>query len=120
VVGGDTPGVPVGGRVERVRLIGLNTPESVDPRRPVECFGREASRKAAGPPPTLRLYSLRHAAASLLPEETGYLKLVAAQLGHSTIVLTADVDSHVAPATQQEAAARLDAVLGGARYQRDT
>lgn len=28
---------------ERVRLIGVNTPESVDPRRPVQYFGKEAS-----------------------------------------------------------------------------
>lgn len=28
---------------ERVRLIGVNTPESVDPRRPVEAFGKEAA-----------------------------------------------------------------------------
>lgn len=28
---------------ERVRLIGVNTPESVDPRRPVEKFGKEAA-----------------------------------------------------------------------------
>lgn len=28
---------------ERVRLIGVNTPESVDPRRPVEYFGNEAA-----------------------------------------------------------------------------
>ena len=28
---------------ERVRLIGVNTPESVDPRRAVESFGKEAS-----------------------------------------------------------------------------
>lgn len=27
----------------RVRLIGVNTPETVDPRRPVQCFGKEAS-----------------------------------------------------------------------------
>jgi micrococcal nuclease len=27
----------------RVRLLGVNTPESVDPDRPVECFGKEAS-----------------------------------------------------------------------------
>ncbi len=26
-----------------VRLIGINTPETVDPRKPVECFGKEAS-----------------------------------------------------------------------------
>ena len=30
-------------RNERVRLIGVDTPESVDPRRPVERFGKEAS-----------------------------------------------------------------------------
>jgi endonuclease YncB( thermonuclease family) len=34
VVDGDTLDVRVGGRVERVRLIGLDPPESVDPRRP--------------------------------------------------------------------------------------
>lgn len=28
---------------ERVRLIGVDTPESVDPRRPVEYFGKEAA-----------------------------------------------------------------------------
>jgi len=28
---------------ERVRLIGVDTPESVDPRRPVETFGKEAA-----------------------------------------------------------------------------
>lgn len=43
VVDGDTLDVRLGNRVERVRLIGLNTPESVDPRRPVQCFGVEAS-----------------------------------------------------------------------------
>jgi micrococcal nuclease len=31
----------------RVRLIGIDTPETVDPRRPVECFGREASARLA-------------------------------------------------------------------------
>src|ERR687892_260057 len=44
VVDGDT--LVVTGGV-RVRLIGVNTPESVDPRRPVECFGKEASAALA-------------------------------------------------------------------------
>lgn len=44
VVDGDTI-VVAGG--ERVRLIGIDTPETVDPRRPVECFGKEASRHLA-------------------------------------------------------------------------
>ncbi len=30
----------------KVRLLGINTPESVDPRREVECFGKEASEYA--------------------------------------------------------------------------
>jgi micrococcal nuclease len=30
------------GKEVKVRLIGINSPESVDPRRPVECFGEEA------------------------------------------------------------------------------
>jgi micrococcal nuclease len=47
VVDGDTIDVQLSGGEARVRLIGINTPESVDPRRPVECFGQEASASAA-------------------------------------------------------------------------
>jgi micrococcal nuclease len=43
VVDGDTIVVRGG---ERVRLIGMDTPETVDPRRPVQCFGEAASRRA--------------------------------------------------------------------------
>ena len=43
VVDGDTVDVRIDGRTERVRLIGINTPETKDPRRPVECYGPEAS-----------------------------------------------------------------------------
>ena len=46
VVDGDTIDVSLDGKTERIRLIGINTPETVDPRKPVECFGREASDKA--------------------------------------------------------------------------
>jgi micrococcal nuclease len=35
------------GRTYAVRLIGIDTPESVHPSEPVECFGREASRATA-------------------------------------------------------------------------
>lgn len=31
----------------KVRLLGVNAPESVDPRRPVQCFGKEASHFTA-------------------------------------------------------------------------
>lgn len=30
---------------QRVRYIGIDTPETVDPRKPVQCFGQEASAK---------------------------------------------------------------------------
>ena len=43
VVDGDTVVVFYHGRDEHVRLIGIDTPEVVDPRKPVECFGKEAS-----------------------------------------------------------------------------
>ena len=46
VVDGDTVIIKINGKNETVRLIGINTPETVDPRRPVECFGIEASNKA--------------------------------------------------------------------------
>ncbi len=45
VVDGDTIDVLVDGQEYRVRYIGIDTPETVDPRRPVECFGREASER---------------------------------------------------------------------------
>jgi len=45
VTDGDTIKVQMGGERERVRLLGINTPETVDPRRPVQCFGREASAR---------------------------------------------------------------------------
>lgn len=46
VVDGDTVDLLFDGeaKVVRVRLLGINTPESVDPRRPVQCFGKEASK----------------------------------------------------------------------------
>ncbi|MBI2443011.1 MAG: thermonuclease family protein [Candidatus Levybacteria bacterium] len=44
IIDGDTIVVSVDGKEEKVRLIGINSPESVDPRRPVECFGKEAKR----------------------------------------------------------------------------
>lgn len=46
VVDGDTFKVSINGQEETVRVIGIDTPESVDPRKPVECFALEASNRA--------------------------------------------------------------------------
>jgi endonuclease YncB( thermonuclease family) len=43
VFDGDTIGVGRGWRYEKVRLIGVDTPETVHPQKPVEKFGPEAS-----------------------------------------------------------------------------
>jgi micrococcal nuclease len=43
VVDGDTVDIDINGRTERVRLIGVNTPETKHPTKPIECFGPEAS-----------------------------------------------------------------------------
>ncbi len=42
VIDGDTIEIEGG---QRVRYLGIDTPETVDPRKPVQCFGREASEK---------------------------------------------------------------------------
>lgn len=54
VVDGDTIVVDIGGGEQPVRLIGIDTPESVARDRPVECFGAEASDRLAAllPPGT--------------------------------------------------------------------
>jgi micrococcal nuclease len=42
-VDGDTIEARIGGRVEDVRYIGVDTPETVKPDTPVQCFGPRAS-----------------------------------------------------------------------------
>jgi micrococcal nuclease len=57
VVDGDTVHVDVDGQDVTVRMIGINTPETVKPGSPIECFGPEASQFAkdalTGQPVTL-------------------------------------------------------------------
>ncbi len=48
VVDGDTIDIENESGSERVRLLGINTPETVDPRKPVQCFGKEASEETKG------------------------------------------------------------------------
>lgn len=43
VIDGDTIDVTLGHTTERIRLLGLDTPETVHPQKPVQCYGPEAS-----------------------------------------------------------------------------
>lgn len=46
VVDGDTVIVRIDGTDQTLRLIGIDTPETVDPRTSVQCYGAEASKRA--------------------------------------------------------------------------
>jgi micrococcal nuclease len=45
VIDGDTIEVQTPEKKITIRLLGINTPETVDPRRGVECYGKEASAR---------------------------------------------------------------------------
>jgi micrococcal nuclease len=47
VVDGDTITVALAGRTERVRYIGIDTPESVKPDTPVQCYAHKAAAQNA-------------------------------------------------------------------------
>lgn len=42
-VDGDTVEVNINGHTEAIRFIGVDTPETHDPRKPVQCYGQEAA-----------------------------------------------------------------------------
>lgn len=43
VIDGDTFKVKIGRHQAVVRMLGIDTPETVDPRKPAQCYGKEAS-----------------------------------------------------------------------------
>lgn len=47
VIDGDTVRLRIQGQAETARLLGVDTPETVHPNRPVECFGPQASARTA-------------------------------------------------------------------------
>jgi len=56
----------------------------------------------------IRLHDARHTHASLMLKQGVHPKIVQERLGHSSIQITLDTYSHVAPGLQQAAAARFD------------
>jgi len=61
--------------------------------------------------PTIRLYDLRHTAATLALSAGVPPKVVAEQLGHASAAFTLDIYSHVLPHMQAGAASRVEALL---------
>jgi integrase len=63
--------------------------------------------------PLVRFHDLRHTAATLLLAQGVDPRTIMETLGHSQISLTLNTYSHVVPALQRAAAAKMDAVLKG-------
>jgi len=61
--------------------------------------------------PPIRFHDLRHTAASLLLAQGVAGRTIMETLGHSQISLTMDTYSHLMPALQADAAAKMDAIL---------
>jgi micrococcal nuclease len=59
-IDGDTIDVRIGYKRQRIRLLGIDTPETKDPRKPVQCFGREASARTDGLLPPGTIVRLEH------------------------------------------------------------
>jgi integrase len=68
--------------------------------------------KAAGVP-RIRLHDLRHTHATLALQAGVHPKVVSERLGHSTVAMTLDIYSHAIPAMQEEAAAKVAALVFG-------
>ena len=65
----------------------------------------------------IRLHSARHTRASLMLKAGTHPKIVQERLGHSSVTITLDTYSHVAPGLQEAAAKRFDEAFT-ARYNR--
>jgi len=61
--------------------------------------------------PNIRLYDLRHTAATLALVAGVSPKVISEQLGHASVAFTLEVYSHVLPHMQDEAAMRVEALL---------
>jgi integrase len=65
--------------------------------------------------PVIRLHDARHTHASLMLKAGIHPKIVQERLGHSSIQMTLDIYSHVAPGIQQAAAASFDKLINPSR-----
>jgi micrococcal nuclease len=117
VVDGDTIIVSQGSRFVRVRLIGMDTPETVDPRRPVGCYGKQASdflKRLLNGKEVLLTYDARRLdryrrtlAYVYLPDGT-FVNLVLVQRGYARVLTVPPDVAHAADfvAAQRQARAK--------------
>lgn len=116
VVDGDTIEVDLDGREEDVRLIGVDTPETVKPGEPVQCFGPQASEfaKSVLEDETVRLEfdrELRDVYDRLLAYVFVEDRFVNAELIEGGFARTLEIEPNTSRAAQL---ARLEAAAGAA------
>jgi integrase len=63
--------------------------------------------------PRIRLYDLRHSAATIALAAGVSPKVISEQLGHASTAFTLDTYAHVLPHMQDEAVTRVEAILFG-------
>jgi integrase len=61
--------------------------------------------------PDIRFHDLRHTAATLMFKQGAHPKVVQERLGHTSVILTLDIYSHVIPSLQEEIALIIDTIL---------
>jgi integrase len=84
--------------------------QALRPSTVTQTFDRRVARL---PVPRIRFHDLRHSHATLLLARGTHPKVVQERLGHSSIQITLDVYSHIAPGMQQDAAALIGALVLG-------
>jgi len=82
------------------------------PNTVTRCWN-EAAKKAGVK--VIRLHDARHTHASLMLKQGVHPKIVQERLGHSSISMTLDTYSHVAPGLQEAAAQKFDTMLNPTR-----
>ncbi len=88
---------------------GIGTP--IEPRNYKRSF--DAALKRAGLD-HMRIHDMRHTSASLLLAQGVSPKVISEILGHARVGITLDIYSHLYEPMRQEAAAKMDSMLGGA------
>jgi integrase len=83
---------------------------AIHPTTLSQTFDRRLARTKL---PRIRFHDLRHTHATLLLSAGVHPKVVQERLGHSSIAITLDIYSHVAPGMQEDAAAKLGAIVFG-------
>ena len=81
-----------------------------NPQRISRVFVRSAERAGL---PAIRLHDVRHSYASAALAANVPAKVVSERLGHANIAITLDTYSHVLPALQEGAAAKVAALILG-------